>query len=76
MSDRLMTSLLSLMIFSLFGTHMNQPIPTKEQLAVLNPSERRAYRIAHFMTRYLKWVGIAWNLVLCDSSSGFVLGDA
>lgn len=53
---------------------MKQPIPTKEQLAVLNPSERRAYRIAHFMTRYLKWVGIAWNLVFMRFLIWFCVG--
>ena len=37
------------------------PTPSKEQLAVLNPAERRAYWVADYATRYLKWITVIWN---------------
>ena len=53
---------------------MNQPIPTQEQLSVLSPAERRAYRVANFMTRHLKWLGVAWNLVFMRFLIWFCVG--
>ena len=53
---------------------MNQLTPTKEQLSVLNASERRAYKIADFMTRYFKWLGVAWNLVFMRFLIWFCVG--
>lgn len=53
---------------------MKQPIPSQEQLAVLSPAERRAYHIAHFMTRYLKWLGVFWNLLFMRFVIWFCVG--
>ena len=51
-----------------------QPTPTKEQLAVLTPAERRAYKIANFMTRYLKWPTVVWNLFFMRFLIWFCVG--
>ena len=53
---------------------MNKPIPSPEQLSTLTPAERRAYKIADFITSYLKWLTIPWNLVFMRLLIAFCVG--